>query len=110
MTNGETPSLVVQLRYGKGRASNNPDADTTQEAANHSSEQQPPISTQQESGVNGNGPTDTTQDADFQMQLDETPAAAGQSLESHKEQPNGFSQGPHVTSVGQPAAVGTETG
>lgn len=101
MTNGETPSLVVQLRYGKGRASNGPDADTTQEAANHSSEQQAPTSTQQESGVNGNGSTDTAQGADFQMQLDETPTAAGQSLESQKEQPNGFSQ---------PAAVGTETG
>lgn len=110
MTNGEIPSLVVQLRYGKGRASNGPDEDTTQEAVNHSSEQQPPISTQRESSVNGNGSTDTAQDADSQMQLDETPVAAGQSFESQKEQPNGFNQGPHVTSVSQPAAVGTETG
>jgi len=98
---------VVQLRYGKGRASNG------SEAADHSGDhsgKQPSTSTQQESGVNGNEPTDTAQDTNTQMQLDDIPAAAGQSLKSQKEQPSGFNQGPHVTSVSQPAAVGSETG
>lgn len=92
VANGETPSLVVQLRYGKGRASNDSEAE------------------QQGSGVNGNGPPDTAQDSNSQMQLDDKSTSAGQSLESQKEQSNGFNQGPHVTSVGQPATVGTETG
>lgn len=116
VVNGETPSLVVQLRYGKGKApisSNSPSVeqpakDTTQEGG--TTEQQPP--TQQESGVNGS--LDTAQDAsaapDSQMQLDDKPTAGQQSLEPPKEQPNGIAEGSHVSIglealIAQPAAV-----
>ena len=117
--NGENQSLVVQLRYSKGKTDSNDTSEEqpAKEPANQQSEQQ--SFTQQGPGVG-----DTAQEApagpDSKMQLDVAPAAEEQPSESQKA-PNGITQNateaPHPTAgveapAGQPVAFrgANETG
>lgn len=98
--NGENPSLVVQLRYSKGKTGLNGTSEEqpANEPANEQSEQQ--SFTQQGPGVGDTAPEVPAGPDSSKMQLDVAPAAE-QSSESQKA-PNGIIQG--ATEDPQPVA------
>ena len=90
--NGENPSLVVQLRYSKGKTGSNGTSEEqpAKEPANQQSEQQ--SFTQQGPGVGDTALEAPAGPDSSKMQLDVAPAAEQQSFESQKA-PNGITQG-----------------
>lgn len=105
--NGENPSLVVQLRYSKGKTGSNGTSEeqpATEPANQQQSGQQ--SFTQQGPGVGDTAPeAPPGPDSSSKMQLDVAPAAEEQPSESQKA-PNGTAQG--ATEGSQPVA-GIET-
>ena len=101
--NGENPSLVVQLRYSKGKTGSNgtseeqPAKEPANEPANEQSEQQ--SFTQQGPGVGDTAPEGPAEPDSSKMQI--APAAEEQSSESQRA-PNGIIQG--ATEGPQPVA------